>query len=179
MPIASKKHQAKWGGAVTVNRIIVSDKKGMSKLYISDNPSDHRIFNPKGEKRSFEVIAEDKLDNFAKKDEMINLIKIDVQGAEGKCLRGMKRIISKNKNIVLFVEYWPEGLKEAGENPAEILKDLSKMGFKIYSLDEYNDFVTLISNYDKFNKEVLNKKRSESNFMNLLCTKKNINIKYV
>jgi FkbM family methyltransferase len=59
----------------------------------------------------------------------VDFIKIDVQGWEFEVLRGMTRILEENPRIVLCFEFWPYGLRAAGEDPLDLLRYLETRGF--------------------------------------------------
>lgn len=64
----------------------------------------------------------------------IDLLKVDVQGWEIPALRGAKRILSGNPDLVVMVEFWPFGLRAAGFEPAQLLGLLQRHGFHIRHL---------------------------------------------
>ena len=51
----------------------------------------------------------------------VDFLKLDVQGWELEVLRGMTGLFAPNPALRLFVEYWPNGLRRAGNEPAELL----------------------------------------------------------
>jgi FkbM family methyltransferase len=58
----------------------------------------------------------------------IRLVKIDVQGWESEVLRGMRRTLNRNPDVVLFLEVFPDGLRDAGSSAAELLGLLAELG---------------------------------------------------
>lgn len=117
----------------------VSDKSATLKLYLAENNSgDHRIYDPNDGRSKFINIEVVKLDDFFKDYNRINVVKIDVQGAEGGVLKGMENLIQYNKNIKIFTEF---GISEKGNMfripPMEYLKLLKRFGFcVIYHINE-------------------------------------------
>ena len=70
--------------------------------------------------------------------ERIDFIKMDVQGWEMEVFRGMKGLLDAPANVPLaiYFEFWPQGLRDAGSEPADPLNFLIGHGFTIHSLDE-------------------------------------------
>jgi len=110
----------------------VSDKTGKTKLFLSEkNSGDNRIFDDGENPRSLDI-TEITLDDFFKDNKyqnLISLIKMDIQGAEGKAIMGMKNLLIKNKKLKLITEFWPYGLVKSGTNPNQLLLELSNLGF--------------------------------------------------
>ncbi len=55
----------------------------------------------------------------------VNFIKMDIEGSEPKAIRGMQKILTEDKPI-LMTEIAPDALKAADEDPIEYILDLSK-----------------------------------------------------
>ncbi len=59
----------------------------------------------------------------------LGLLKMDVQGAEFRCLRGAEDVLRRSPGVAIAFEFWPQGLRNAGEDPAAMLKWLGDRGF--------------------------------------------------
>lgn len=68
----------------------------------------------------------------------IDVIKIDVEGAERLVFRGMARILQENPQIKIFMEFAPEHLLRAGVDPKEMLDYLSSKGLSYCAINENN-----------------------------------------
>jgi len=66
----------------------------------------------------------------------VDIIKIDVEGAELLVFKGMKRIIKENPHIKIFMEFAPEHLLRAGVQPKEMLEYISNLGLTYYAINE-------------------------------------------
>ena len=119
----------------------VSDKSGHGQLYLSKIYfGDHRIYKSHdneiynlGVERSTISIGEVALDEYYDiNPKGIDVVKMDIQGAEYKALQGMKETLKKNKDIIMVSEFWPHGLFQAGANPNTFLQELVDLGFMIY-----------------------------------------------
>jgi FkbM family methyltransferase len=109
------KHNTRQHRNVTVIPTAISDREGTATLSLSDvNNGDHQLLNdPSRDHISVPVTTVDALmrrHNIAR----IDLIKIDIQGAEVAAFRGMQRTLAQNPNAVIVAEYWGHGLKAAG-----------------------------------------------------------------
>jgi FkbM family methyltransferase len=84
---------------VDIFRLALSDKDGFEFLYLSEHPSMHSLV-PKRSHRKITVPCT-KLDTIVKlrKIQKLDLIKIDVEGAELKVLKGCNRIVNEYKPI--------------------------------------------------------------------------------
>lgn len=116
----------------------ISDKIEATKLFLAPgNSGDHRIYDT-NEGRNFIEVETISLDEFFKdRNEKIDLIKIDTQGAEMAVIKGMNSIIKKNPKLKIITEFWPISLRKFGCSPEEYLSKLIKYGFQLFYIDEY------------------------------------------
>ena len=57
-------------------------------------------------------------------------MKIDVEGAEGWIFEGAQMTL-QNPNLQILMEFWREGLRNAGTDPSGLLKQLIHLGFEV------------------------------------------------
>jgi FkbM family methyltransferase len=113
----------------------VSFESGKIKLYISEtNRGDHRIYSS-DQSREFIEINAVRLDEV---NEVMNcnikLIKIDIQGSEMIALSSMRKVIEKNKPI-LISEFWPQGIKMSGKNSDDYINYFISLGYTLNLLE--------------------------------------------
>ena len=65
-------------------------------------------------------------------DEHIDYLEIDVQGSDFAVLRGAQRLIEHHGVSVIRVEFTPELLRAAGEEPTEMLHWLYDRGYACF-----------------------------------------------
>lgn len=76
------------------------------------------------------------LDEFFKNlSNKIDFIKIDTQGAEGLIIDGAETVLRGN-NLKIAMEFWPDGLRNLGTDPLQLLQKVQKYGFKIKLINE-------------------------------------------
>ena len=103
----------------------VSDIIGHSSLYAL----------PDTEEASTVEVEVVRLDDAAPARRM-DVVKIDVEGAELDVLAGMSGLIARNKDLAIVAEFGPEHLKRVGQTPTEWFKAFADAGFKAYLIDE-------------------------------------------
>lgn len=116
---------------VVASNFAVSDKNGKCTFFLDKkSPAHHRLYSEgkmdKGEIKINCVRLDDYFKNFKKE---INLIKMDIEGAEGKAIKGGLNILKRNKGIKIILEFFPFALKGCGVSANELLGILRNQGF--------------------------------------------------
>ena len=78
------------------------------------------------------------LDNFVQRKmetKRVDLIIMDVQGAEGLVIAGADETLRKN-DVKILMELWPYGLTNIGTDPRDLIRKLYGYGFVITVIDE-------------------------------------------
>ena len=70
------------------------------------------------------------------RNERVDVIKIDVEGAELEVLEGMTRVIAENPELSIIAEFGPSHLRTADVEPEEWLLAFLKRGFDAFVIDE-------------------------------------------
>jgi FkbM family methyltransferase len=78
------------------------------------------------------------LDDFFEKEgwPRIDLVKMDIEGAEPAALEGMTRLIQKMDSMKLIVEFFPTTLQAAGASPQQFLERLLGLGLSVQVINE-------------------------------------------
>lgn len=119
---------------ISLYEIALSDRNGMAQLYLGRKSGWHTLLN--GQERSHGgtiLVRTATLDSILAKlsVEHIDLMKIDVEGAELQVLEGARNTLSANSRIVLLLDVHPR----MGINPKQVGSVLTKMGFSIHAID--------------------------------------------
>jgi FkbM family methyltransferase len=94
---------------------------------------------------SHELVTVVPLDDVIDEDVQIDLIKIDVEGAEGAVLRGAGRILRRWKPSLIF-EFCPHALRVlSGVTGQRLLEELSEHGYALTVLRDSDDVLTPMS----------------------------------
>ena len=115
---------------IPVNKAM-SNKKGYVKLHLMPESGQHSIVHGQCSRYSIDVETTT-LDEFfkANKIDKINLIKIDVEGAESYVIEGGTNILKCVD--AMFIEFSQKNLKFAGISIQEYLKALESINFSRY-----------------------------------------------
>jgi FkbM family methyltransferase len=126
---------------VWIQEKAVASRYGMRRLHLSMiNSGDHRLhdaedhaFYNAGRARTSIPVDATTLDiALLEHGGRADVIKMDIQGAEGEALHGMKRTLARNRDVVVMTEYWPYGLRKSGMHPIHFLRGFDALGFLIY-----------------------------------------------
>lgn len=123
---------------VVLERKALSNRKGTLKLFIArENRGDHRIYQPEGESRSSIDVEAVRLDEYCKEHKTgIDVLKMDVQGAEGHILDGMTGLLEDRKDgPTIFMEVWPYALKGMGTDAGDLLRKLESHHYTFYNVN--------------------------------------------
>jgi FkbM family methyltransferase len=123
----------------------VSNVKGTVRLHLSDTDTGAHTLrhNPSGDKfatthsgKFIEVESVVLDEYFENKGHAINVVKMDVEGAEMAVLLGMDKILKQNQDLRIFAEFYPLAIKEFGYPPEEFIgKLMADHHFSIFAID--------------------------------------------
>lgn len=72
----------------------------------------------------------------------VDVVKMDIEGAEIGALRGMEQIIQNSPTLALVMEYNPQALHGFGHDPVKALYEVLQMGFNSLSAIEVDGTLT-------------------------------------
>jgi FkbM family methyltransferase len=73
-------------------------------------------------------------DYFADKPSKIDLIKVDVEGAEPAVFEGARRTLAKNREVKILCEWSPDQMATARQDPAHLVEIWSEQGLRAHVL---------------------------------------------
>lgn len=126
---------------ITLYQCAVSDKNGLTNLYLHKLAPEHRMCNPSGKHKSIKVQS-GRLDDLSL-PKKIDFIKMDIEGAEGRAIEGMSQILQRNKNLKIVMEISPNLLKDFGDDAFRLLSKLISYGFQVDLINEASKCVEL------------------------------------
>jgi FkbM family methyltransferase len=113
---------------IHVHACAAGAERSQRTFHITDSSFDHGFYShPIGNAVRGIIVQQIPLDELT--DGPVDVIKIDVEGAEIDVLNGMTRIVRDNRRLSLFVEWSPLCMKEAGRAAHELPDRLQDLGF--------------------------------------------------
>jgi len=122
-------------GNITAVKKAVSNRSGSARLFLNrGHRGDHRIFDNKGQRPSLGIETTSIDDYLAGK--RVDLIKMDIQGAELLALQGMRKTIRQNPGVIIITEFSPYLLERCGACPSDYLNAIETVGLEFELINE-------------------------------------------
>ena len=149
-----------FGNKISLNISVVSDLLG--EVYFTkerESEVSHISYNKSGVKRKSVT-----LDAFVKKNNIgkVKILKIDVEGAEMKVLKGARKSLNDNRIDTLIIEV-NKKMKDFGYITNQLFSFLKNLNYKTYKYSENGKLVSW-----------KNSEKTENTF-NIIATRKNLN----
>jgi len=128
-----------------IEQCLVLDRPRKTKLYGFGHSPENSIyptFDVNSEIRA--VDAEGcSLDSYFEAGTKIDLVKIDVEGAEPLVFKGMQRVIQENPTLKIVLAMSPWHFKRAGTDLDAFYADICLAGFDVYAISEESGNLSL------------------------------------
>lgn len=152
--------------AIDARNLAVSDRHSTLLMELSEkNYGDHRIrsrehhegdhFNESA-RQTIEIQAVPLDELYAQEAEIfsdVRLVWMDIQGHEGKFLRGATQFFASHPRLPVMMEFWPYGLRRSGMSKETFCETVKAMFTNVYVLDEAlqrQDTEAIEAIYDKY-----------------------------
>ena len=117
---------------VRIHDTALSDKEGTSSFFINEKQTGFSGLARHGEGTFREIVVKcQRLDEMTDDLPTIDFVKIDVEGAELYVLRGARRLLDRDRPIMLF-ECSPSGPLAFGYQPGDLHDLLTSYGYDIF-----------------------------------------------
>jgi len=116
-------------GIVTLVEAAAGARSGRATLAVYPANSGHNSLYAKGSEDVTVDVAVISLDDLIPSGERIDVVKIDVEGAELDVIKGMQRIAVENPGIVVFAELAEKHLSRAGVTVEGFLAETARLGW--------------------------------------------------
>lgn len=143
------KENEMWDNTTSVQKA-AADKEGTFPLFLAEsNKGNHSIYAHDDSIKTIPVETVS-VDIWLSENgiEKVDIIKIDIQGAEPLAFSGMKNILKSNP--ILLVEYEPILIRSAGYDPIGMLDLLKTSGYNLFNIDENKKSIRQIEDIQIF-----------------------------
>ncbi len=119
-------------------QIALSDKAEERKLFLAKDNKGHHSFVQDNQANIPVSVHTETLDSSLAKygSPIVDVIKMDIEGAEPLALMGMKETITRNPNIIIFTEIFPNAIRRLGYDPLDFLKMFNHYDLSVWVIDE-------------------------------------------
>jgi FkbM family methyltransferase len=76
------------------------------------------------------------LDDVLPPGSRVDVIKVDVEGAEPRVWRGMRRVRQENQRLAIMLEWSASHFVRSGESPADFMREILADGFNVAAIDD-------------------------------------------
>ena len=125
------------GNICRCRNLALSTSEGMATLHLSDVCGHNSLYRmADGEEKSQLPVKTAEFDAELQEASRIDVVKLDVEGAELDVLDGMKHSLANYRDILLIVEYGVSHLERLGIAPAEWFGRFFGHGFALFTFDQ-------------------------------------------
>jgi len=111
----------------------VSDKTGEATFYLDSESWGHSLAPLVKSKKSI-TVSTISLDDFLQDDIVVDFVKINIEGAEGRAINGMNRLLRKGNTKYIMVDFHLNELETQGSSFKGTWDDLTTLGFLFYDM---------------------------------------------
>jgi FkbM family methyltransferase len=97
------------------------------------NAGDHRVGSQIAQERVLVDVPAVTLDDVL--PDHVDVLLLDTQASEHIALRGARHLIERSRPLI-FLEFWPAGLREAGGDPEAVLAEYRALGFTVTGAEQ-------------------------------------------
>ena len=116
--------------------LAISNHTGEITLYLNPaNRGDHRIAGSSAMRSAIRVPTTTLDERYGATGQRVDLVKIDVQGAEYLVLAGMRQVFRDNPDLIVLVEFSPGLIAASGNTADEFIDLLGTLNRRIQILD--------------------------------------------
>ncbi|HLX68179.1 MAG TPA: FkbM family methyltransferase [Verrucomicrobiae bacterium] len=145
----------------------VSDNQGPALLHLNFTSGTGNSLLNQGHSTESVPVTCVSLDEFLKQrgNPSVDVIKIDVEGAELGVLRGMRQTMARLPGLKVIIEYCPANLEGAGVTPHEVFDELRSQKFNLQAIRPDGSTKTIVQ-FDELEGYL-----NPFGYVNLLCAR--------
>lgn len=149
----------------------VSDSSGTAALCIDRASSGgHSLSAFRGGADTAQVGTVSLDDYFAGDRTVIDVLKMDAEGAEMAIFAGMRQVLAHNPDLAMLSEFFPRAIRGLGHRPEDYISELLGCGFRVHPIHEGSHRIKPLDSADIPSLiEPLTRNGADKDVVNLLC----------
>lgn len=117
---------------IDIREAAVADKAGTTSFFRArKNTGDNRLWTHGKDGDVFPVTLVTLDEDLAGFDSRIDLLKMDIQGAEPLALAGFAETLSSRPPRRMLIEFWPHGMIGMGNDPRDMVEQIRAAGYRV------------------------------------------------
>jgi hypothetical protein len=115
----------------------ISDAVGKASFHVAPHSPVSSLFElPPSVRAELSVIKTTTLDDYLPRGGKVDLIKLDIEGAEPSAWRGMQRVVTENNGVELVMEWSASHFARTGEDPVRFVEQIRRAGFSLFLIED-------------------------------------------
>jgi FkbM family methyltransferase len=120
-----------------VERAALSDTPGEATLHVAAHSPLSSLFAPTDTTGSRPIaVSKMSLDSVLPSGSRLNLVKLDIEGAEVRAWRGMQRVRQESPDLDIVLEWSSSHFARSGESAAEFYRAIRAEGFSVFVIED-------------------------------------------
>ena len=123
---------------VSLHMLAAGDKNSKATFHVAKTIGHSSLYALESDDQEREAVEVEirRLDDVIGKDVLVDVIKIDVEGAELDVLKGAEQILQRSRECAIVAELGPSHLKRIGTSLEEWVAAFTKEGFQGFAIEE-------------------------------------------
>ena len=123
---------------VSLHMLAAGDKNSKATFHVAKTIGHSSLYALESDDQEREAVEVEirRLDDVIAKDVLVDVIKIDVEGAELDVLKGAEQILQRSPECAIVAELGPSHLKRIGTPLEDWLAAFTQQGFQAFSIEE-------------------------------------------
>ena len=113
-----------------VHQMALADEDGRTTLHIGSDSGHHSLYPLVAGDPTISDVPVAKLDSTLKAGSRVDVLKIDVEGAEVRVLAGAQRVLRDNPNAIIIIEFGPSHLERCGVTQSDFFDAAMRSGHR-------------------------------------------------
>jgi FkbM family methyltransferase len=120
-----------------VERTALSDTPGETTLHVAAHSPSSSLFDPTDSTDSRPMaVSKISLDSALPSGSRLNLVKLDIEGAEASAWRGMQRVRQESPDLDIVLEWSSSHFARSGESATEFYGAIRAAGFSVFVIED-------------------------------------------